>query len=470
MQLIKLLLKNPNVRIYESGDSIVGTKDAFSTRLRISGISEEDIKDLASKLGSIELTDMGLFKYVEAGKEARVTLLTRSIEEELKASTQNVYAIAYDHSSGKLIDPLCQKPLIDKKIVKILNTKEFLEHPVFIIDVVINTISAGFVLDFKAKKTIAKLRKTLFLEDKMKIGFRMRKIVKSEKAKRILKELGYLNILSVIFPKLEENAKIIQTKKSGHPSVKEHSLLSMESVSPKNELIRWAALFHDLGKCDTMQKIGSTTRFYGHETVGANLAFTTLMQWGFGIDFSRSVSNLIQHHMFDAGPHVTVEGIRRLIKKVGKDSILDLLDLRIADSAGMIPPNNARWRIDPFRARIIEEMKSNPFSSEALDISTSQIQKIASITEAEAKMVKELLLDLVLFYGMENKEKSLAAWILSTDFSKMSEFCPLGLHWLLTTQIARIENRAQENADGTLSCGRYCEYNCDNKGDELWRY
>lgn len=470
MRLVEILTKDPKVNVYESGDSVLGTKGAVKTKLYVSGISEEDLKNLASKLGTIGLTNNGLFKYKEGDKDVRVSILARSIEEELRAATQNIYAVAYDYSSNKLIDPLGQKPIIDKKIVKIINIHELIEHPVYILDLVINAINAGFVLDFKAKRTIRKLKKTLALEDPAKIGFRMREIVRSNKARKILKEFGYLGILSVIFPKLEQNAKIIQTRKSGHPSVKEHSLLSMESVSQENELVRWAALFHDLGKCDTMQKTGSTIRFYGHEDVGASLAFNTLTKWGFNLDFSRAVAILVKNHMFEAGPHVTVEGIRRLIRKVGKNHIMDLLELRIADCAGAIPPNNARWRIDPFRDRIVEELKRNPFSVDAVNISIGTIQYITSITKAEAEVVKELLLDLVLFYGMPNKEKNLAAWVASSNFSKMSNFCPLGLSWLLSTQIARIEGRAEENKDGTLSCGKYCEYNCDNKGDELWKY
>lgn len=470
MRLIKLLTKNPNIRVYESGDSVLGTQKAVKTKLYISGISEEDLKDLASRLGTIELTSEGLFKYTEDGKDARVVLLTRPVEEELKAATQNIYAIAYNYSTGKLVDPLNQKPVIDKKILKILNIRQLVENPVYILDIVINAVMAGFTLDFKTKRLMKKLRKTLALEDNLRVGFRMRTIVKSSKARKIFKELGYLGILSVIFPKLEQNAKIIQTKKSGHPSVKEHSLLSMEAVPQENELVRWAALFHDLGKYDTMQKIGSTTRFYGHEEVGASLALTTLVKWGFSLEFAKRVANLVKNHMFDAGPHVTIEGIRRLIKKVGKNDILNLLELRIADSAGMIPPNNAKWRIDPFRVRILEELRRNPFSADALNISVDTIKEIAQITKAEAEMVKELLLDLVLFYGMPNKEKNLVTWVASSNFSKMSSFCPLGLSWLLSTQIARIEGRAEENKDGTLSCGKYCEYNCDNKGDELWKY
>jgi poly(A) polymerase/tRNA nucleotidyltransferase (CCA-adding enzyme) len=56
--------------------------------------------------------------------------------------------------------------------------------------------------------------------------------------------------------------------------------------------------------------------------------------WGFDKDLIQKVSHLVLHHMFDADPRLTDKSVRRLIRKVGKDLIYDLLKVRIADRLG----------------------------------------------------------------------------------------------------------------------------------------
>ena len=58
--------------------------------------------------------------------------------------------------------------------------------------------------------------------------------------------------------------------------------------------------------------------------------------------------------MFDADTKLTQKGVRRLIRRVGKELIFDLLRVREADRRGSpTPPSNTK--IDFLRQKIMEE-------------------------------------------------------------------------------------------------------------------
>ena len=148
------------------------------------------------------------------------------------------------------------------------------------------------------------------------------------------KQLQEARILEYILPELAACETVIQSKRAGVKNVFEHIMYALDACEPSIDL-RLTVLFHDIAKPQTLQcGLDGTIHFFKHEIVGADIAKTYLKYWGFPKELVHKVPHLILHHMFDADPRMIEKSVRRLIRKVGKEYIYDLLKVRRADRAG----------------------------------------------------------------------------------------------------------------------------------------
>src|SRR5262249_39863975 len=96
----------------------------------------------------------------------------------------------------------------------------------------------------------------------------------------------------------------------------------------------WAALLHDIGKPGTRVERAGEGTFHGHETLGAQLADGRLAALRFPNQFREHVVHLIREHMFAFDDSWSDAAVRRIVRRVGVDSVADLFDVRMADALG----------------------------------------------------------------------------------------------------------------------------------------
>jgi poly(A) polymerase/tRNA nucleotidyltransferase (CCA-adding enzyme) len=152
-------------------------------------------------------------------------------------------------------------------------------------------------------------------------------------------------LLELYIPELLEGYGMEHNQYHVH-DIYQHSLDTVD-IAPKE--IRFAALFHDIGK--PRCKDGET--FYGHDRVGAEMTREILRRLKFSNEFIDKTVRLVREHMFFY-PHKeeiaetqqkeirdqafkdgwSDAAIRRLIQRVGGDDNLDnLIKLRVADAS-----------------------------------------------------------------------------------------------------------------------------------------
>ena len=137
-------------------------------------------------------------------------------------------------------------------------------------------------------------------------------------------------ILEVIIPELYKTVDFNQKSPYHNKTLFEHILCVTDNVDRRLNL-RYAALFHDIAKTDTMtvdeKGIG---HFYGHDEKSAQKAEEILRRYNSDNKLISSVCLLIKEHM-KAHDEMTDKALRKQIRKVGKDNISDLYSLMIAD-------------------------------------------------------------------------------------------------------------------------------------------
>jgi poly(A) polymerase/tRNA nucleotidyltransferase (CCA-adding enzyme) len=132
--------------------------------------------------------------------------------------------------------------------------------------------------------------------------------------------------------------------------------------------VRLAALLHDIAKPKTHKVINGIATFYNHEYLGAKMTAKIMSRLKFSREDSERVVNLVKNHMFyyNVG-EVTAASVRRLIVKVGRDNLQDLIDLRVADRLGSGTPKAMPYKLRHLQY-MFEKVQNDPVSVKMLKI------------------------------------------------------------------------------------------------------
>ncbi len=187
-------------------------------------------------------------------------------------------------------------------------------------------------------------------------------------------------------------------------------MLSLKAADERkyNIEVKFASLFHDIGKPETKEGEGPDSTFYNHDYVGAKFTAQILQRLKFPRKFIEKVAMLVKNHMFVSDPErLTEAGARRIIRRVGLENIPDLINLRIADRLGMSLP-----KARPYRLRkteyLIEKVSKDPISVAMLKIKGNDIMKLLKI-EPGPKI--GAIMDVLLAEVIEDPKKNTKAYL-----------------------------------------------------------
>src|SRR3989339_1325 len=129
-------------------------------------------------------------------------------------------------------------------------------------------------------------------------------------------------------------------------TVFKHSVESLRHTQSADYRVRMASLLHDIAKPQTKKFINGVATFYNHEYAGARLAKKIMQRLKFSSDDVEKVTTLVRNHMFYYNvDEVTAASVRRLLKKVGRENLQDLIALRVADRLGSGTPKAMPYKL-----------------------------------------------------------------------------------------------------------------------------
>jgi tRNA nucleotidyltransferase (CCA-adding enzyme) len=132
-------------------------------------------------------------------------------------------------------------------------------------------------------------------------------------------------------------------------------ILAVVDRTPPDKILRWAAIFHDIGKPHTLSVDPSGERhFYSHEVVSTTLSWERMQALKFAHDDMKRISSVVRYHMrpIDCGP----AGVRRLIRDLG-DNLALWRVFKDADSSPTIPGEAISETARAFDALLESEQK-----------------------------------------------------------------------------------------------------------------
>jgi len=302
----------------------------------------------------------------------------------------------------KLIDLFGGQKDIKKKVVRAVGepVDRFKEDALRMIRAIRFAAQLGFSLEPKTQRAIVKMAGSVKFVAKERIKDELIKILSSEQAAEGFMALHKSKLLQYIMPELEQGVDVKQNHHHIYPVFK-HNILSLKHCPSEAWQVRLAVLLHDVAKPKTRRLIDGQATFYNHEYVGAKMVDRIMTRLKFSNEDRERVVNLVRNHMFyyNVG-EVTAASVRRLINKVGKDNLQDLIHLRVADRLGSGTPKAMPYKLRHLQY-MMEKVQNDPVSVKMLAINGHDL--IAKLSLEPGPKIGAIL-DVLLGEVLENPD------------------------------------------------------------------
>ncbi len=352
--------------------------------------------------GFVEVTTFRTDGEYLDGRRPKEVFFSDELKEDLSRRDFTINAMAYNKDRG-LIDYFGGIGDIERKTIRTVgNAKDrFSEDYLRILRAIRFATQLQFSIDESTKKGCKLYGKSLLNISGERICGELFKILLSEKPSYGIRLLKELEILYIILPELTNSIGFNQHNPHHDKDVFEHSLCVVDKVSPIIHL-RLAALFHDIGKPYTFTRDeDGVGHFYGHNLVGAKIAWDILLRLKTSNKIIKKTSILIEKHM-TAHDGFKEKGLKRLLSKIGEEDIFILLELQEADRLC----SNGDSNIDDLLQRRI---KINEILSQSQAYDKNQLaingQDVIKLGYPQGKIIGEIL-DYLFEKVLEEPEKN----------------------------------------------------------------
>lgn len=275
------------------------------------------------------ITDNGVYGITEyrGGDGCDATLM-----EDLAHRDFTMNAIAYDISSGKIIDPSGGLHDIEMKTVRAVGDagERFAEDGLRVLRAARQAAELGFSIEYGTSRAMHESCGEITAASVERQASELRKLIVSDswRLRQIL--LEYPDVIAAAIPEIAPCIGFPQHTKWHCYDVYRHMVEVCCGVSPDFRL-RFAALLHDIGKPGAEIYKDGRQHFYGHQGPSATIADGICTRLRLDNATRRDVVNLVRHHDDMAYP-VTERNVRRLLLRLGSRDMFGMwYEIRRAD-------------------------------------------------------------------------------------------------------------------------------------------
>lgn len=313
------------------------------------------------------------------------------LEEDLKRRdfTMNAIVIGpvlkngrWDGKSLELIDLFKGQEDFKKKIIRAVgNPRErFSEDALRMMRAIRFAAQLGFTIE---PKTFAAIQKNVSLIQKIsweRIRDELFKILSSHYPADGYLLLRNSGLAQEILPEAEKMFGVEQKSLGRHhlDDVGTHAIKSLKASQSKDPIVNLAILLHDVGKpiVAGRDEKGIIT-FYNHEVAGSGIIRRIARRLRLPKKDRDRLITFVRRHQFTVDERQTDKAIRRFIRNVGQENLIDILEVRRADRVGG-GARETSWRLERFKKKLAEVQKQ-PFSVADLKVNGHDVMKTLGI-------------------------------------------------------------------------------------------
>lgn len=215
------------------------------------------------------------------------------------------------------------------------------------------------------------------------------------KGVRMLDELG---LIAMLFPELEELKDLKQPARYHLYDAYRHSVETYGASEPD---IRWAALFHDVGKAEAVKREGN---MHSHAVIGEELVSRILGRLKFSKARASLIKSLVRWHMVDINANASSNKLRWFIAEHSSliEPLCNLTDADAAASSGRAPLQN---RLRDIYNEMLES--GAPLSLRQLKIDGGDLIGLGVPENRRGELMRELWRETVMNENLNDRQKAL---------------------------------------------------------------
>lgn len=305
---------------------------------------------------------------------------SQTLQEDVERRDFTMNALAYD--GEQIVDYFSGVADLKVKTIRAVGDpiKRFQEDALRMLRAIRFSSQLGFSIEPQTWQALCEQKDLIKHISQERIRDELIKMISSDDSYKAIWQLHTSGLLQYIIPELEEGSGVEQNLHHIY-TVFTHNIFALQFCPSDDWRVRLAALLHDVGKPKVKEGSGKHATFHQHEHVGAKLTRTIMRRLAFANDDIAKVTHLVRHHMFYYNMNeITDAGVRRLLQRVGKENIQDLLAVRIADRLGSGVFKDKPLKLIELEKRL-EYVQQDP-------ISTSMLEMNGDILQSEFKMPK----------------------------------------------------------------------------------
>lgn len=371
-------------------------------------------------------------EFVGARKESYNRLSRKPIVEDgtleddqnRRDFTINAMAICLNKDRfGELVDPFDGIYDLEDGIIRTPLDPDitFSDDPLRMMRCVRFSAQLRFFIEDETFEALSRNAERIKIVSGERIADELNKIMKTEQPSRGLAELQRCGLLQLIIPELAA-LDIVETRNGrAHKNNFYHTLEVVDNVAKHSDnlWLRWAALFHDVGKTKSKRwepALGWT--FHNHNYIGAKMIPSIFRRMKLPMDAKmKYVEKLVDLHMRPiviADEVVTDSAVRRLMNDAG-DDIDDLMTLCEADITSKNEVRKKRF-LENFRMvrEKLTDLKERDYKRLLQPvIDGNEIMEMFSLQPCrEVGQLKQYLKDAILDNRVPNEREPLMALLL----------------------------------------------------------
>ena len=342
-------------------------------------------------------------KYIDNRRPESVSFVS-DIKEDLSRRDFTINAFAYNEQSG-LVDYFDGLNDLNNKIIRAVGepNARFQEDALRMLRAIRFSSQLDFSIEDKTLSAIKEncdLIKNISVE---RIRDELCKILMTPNASKGLTLLKDTGILEIILPEIYNLVEYTPLCTNHNRDVFVHTLKVIDNTDT-DLILRLSALFHDVGKLNTLKRLPSGHHYFpGHSEESAIMTKDILKRLKFDNETRSSVYSIIYDHVVLMPEYMPTDGeIKRLINRVGIKNIFTLYDLQRADINSLWDPVPFLAKVDYMSDRTKDILQNNePLTIKDLDINGSNI--IREFNLKPGKILGEIL-NYLLEKVLDNKD------------------------------------------------------------------
>ena len=374
------------------------------TRVIETGIKHGTVTVLYKGM-STEITTYRVDGSYSDGRHPDSVSSSRNIEDDLSRRDFTVNGIAFNPKCG-FVDPFGGADDIKKGVIRCIGEpgKRFGEDALRVLRALRFSAVLGFPIDERTAEAVIAHGKDLRRVSAERIFEELKRLLCGKNVKSVLMEFSA--VFAEIIPPLKAEIGYDQGSKYHNSTLYEHTARAVEAAPPTVEM-RFAMLFHDLGKPET-RTVGEDgeCHYYGHAEVSAAMSDKILRNLKSDNVLRERVVEIVRYH--DIPVDTSRRYIRRQLAKHGAEVFADIMNAHIADNSAKF--DFCRERIPKIREvlAIAEEISAEApcLSVRSLDISGNDLRDIVPPSPLMGKILSKLL-DEVIDEKLPNEKSAL---------------------------------------------------------------